>query len=79
MAKVIYKATFIDDDGKTFIKEVEADVPSGNDYNFRDRNSFLSTFDIYEKATIDVTNKLKGEVTKELLDRSVKKKNRKKT
>ena len=78
-AKLEFVARITMPDGEVIEKTVEASggVPSHEEFDFSTKEGFLTSFDAYEKVTLNARNQIAEEITKEYLD-NVSKKNRKK-
>ena len=56
----------------------EGDFPSLEDFNLSSRDGFLQDFDLLEKAVLETSRKLNGELSREYLEASSKKKRNRK-
>ncbi len=66
--KVQFTAKVTDDDGKTVTKTVEAEATVPDISEFGDATTFLSVFDRYEQAVLDVRNQTAAELTQAYLE-----------
>ena len=74
-AKLEFVAKITMPDGEVIEKVVEASegVPTYEDFDFSTKEGFLTSFDAYEKATLDARNRIAEEITKEYLAKASKK------
>lgn len=72
---VEYTAKITLPNGEVIQKSVSAigDFPSLEEFNLSTREGFLQDFDQFEKAVLEASRKLNGEISREFLDVSSKK------
>lgn len=72
---VEYTAKITLPNGEVIEKSVSAigDFPSLEEFNLSTREGFLQDFDQFEKAVLEASRKLNGEISREFLDVSSKK------
>ncbi len=66
--KVQFTAKVTDDDGKTVTKTIEAEAAVPDISEFGDASTFLTVFDRYEQAVLNVRNQTPAELTQAYLD-----------
>jgi len=77
-AKLEFVAKITMPDGEVIEKTVEAaeGIPAHEEFDFSTKDGFLTSFDAFEKVTLDARNKIGEEIAAEYLER-ISKKNQK--
>jgi hypothetical protein len=78
-AKLEFIARITTPEGKVIERKVEAidGIPAPDDFDFSTKEGFLTTFDDYEKATLEARNRIAEEITDEYLGEASKKNEKK--
>ena len=74
-AKLEFIARITTPDGKVIEKKVEATdgIPAPDDLDFSTKEGFLTSFDAFEKVTLEARNRIGEEISEEYLEEAAKK------
>jgi hypothetical protein len=74
-AKLEFVARITMPDGKIIEKKVEASdgIPSPDDFDFSTKEGFLTSFDAFEKVTLEARNRIGEEISEDYLAEVIKK------